>query len=144
MGHRKAPTGKTERFSTLWGPNMKTSTDRKSKKLTHIQEQDLIPKINQIIAEHDKALLKYFTDHLLQVVSQVRAIAIAQGLSPEDFWKAFTDEKAQNDFYVRLHVQEDLHNQAANELQEKNNALAKGFGVGNSEEPPTEPGTPAS
>jgi hypothetical protein len=60
-------------------------------------------------------------------------LAIAYKITPEDFWKAFIDEKAQEDFYVRLHVQEDLHNKAANELQAKNNEISKAFKLGKPE-----------
>ena len=100
--------------------------DRKPRKLSHAQEQDLIPKINQIIAEHDKKLLQYFDENLLKVVAQLRAIAIAAGVTPEQLWAKFVSEREQDEFYIRLHAQENLHNIAAKqENKAKDEALKK-------------------
>ncbi len=59
-------------------------------------------------------VLRYMDERMISLVEQIRAIAIAAKVSPEDFQKAFVDQKAQDDFYVRLHAAEDIY-----ELQEK-------------------------
>ena len=51
-------------------------------------------------------VLRYMDERMLNVVEQVRAVAIAAGVTPEAFQKAFSDEKAQDEFYVKLHVAE--------------------------------------
>jgi len=59
-------------------------------------------------------VLRYMDERMLNIVEQIRAVAIAAKVSPEDFQKAFVDEKVQNEFYVKLHVAETNY-----ELQEK-------------------------
>lgn len=98
-------------------------TDKKPKKLSHSQQQDLIPKINQIIAEHDQKLLKYFDENLLKVIAQLRAVAIAAGVTPEKLWEKFVSEREQDEFYIRLHAQEDLYNMAAKTKAEQDEIL---------------------
>lgn len=78
-------------------------------------------------------------ERFLNLVQQMRGLAISAGVTPEDFWKNFIDDKKQDEFYVRLHAQQDLHNSSAEEAianNEKNQALAGLFnpsGAQNSE-----------
>lgn len=109
------------------GAEHKKMPDHQPKKLTKVQKE-WIHQLDQVIAEHDQKLLKYFDDRMLNLVAQFRALAIAAGITPEAFWKEFIDEKAQEQFYVRLHAQEDLHNLKVNELQSKNQQIAEAFG----------------
>ena len=51
-------------------------------------------------------VLRYMDERMLNVVEQVRAVAIAAGVTPEAFQRAFSDSKAQDEFYVKLHVAE--------------------------------------
>ncbi len=53
-------------------------------------------------------VLRYMDERMLNLVEQIRSVAIAAKVSPEDFQKAFADHKAQDDFFVKLHVAEDL------------------------------------
>lgn len=39
---------------------------------------------------------------MLNLVQQIRGILLASKISPEDFYKAFTDGKAQDEFYIQL------------------------------------------
>ena len=39
---------------------------------------------------------------MLNLVQQIRGILLASKITPEEFYKAFTDTKAQDDFYVQL------------------------------------------
>ena len=91
--------------------------------------------------ESEKKLLAYLEERHLNIIQQLRAVCIAAKITPEEFWKAFVDNKAQDDFYIRLHVQEDLHNHAVNEFQVKKppgehdnlvdpKAIAETFGSG--------------
>ena len=59
-------------------------------------------------------VLRYMDERMISLVEQIRAVAIAANVSPETFQKAFVDQKAQDDFFVRLHAAEDIY-----ELQEK-------------------------
>lgn len=46
-------------------------------------------------------------ERMLNIVQQIRAVAMASGVTPEQFQKFFTDEEAQDQFYIKLHVAED-------------------------------------
>jgi hypothetical protein len=59
-------------------------------------------------------VLRYMDERMLNIVEQIRAVAIAAKVSPEDFQKAFADEKLQNEFYVKLHVAETTAEMEAN------------------------------
>jgi len=74
-------------------------------------------------------VLRYMDERMISLVEQIRAVAIAGKVSPEDFQKAFVDQKAQDEFYVKLHVAEDNY-----ELQEKAKIAREGAELG---EPPT-------
>lgn len=39
---------------------------------------------------------------MLNLVQQIRGILLASKVTPEQFYKAFTDTKAQDEFYVQL------------------------------------------
>jgi hypothetical protein len=77
-----------------------TPSDKKPKKLTAAEAQ----------TEFEKKMLAYMEERFLNLVNQVRAVCIAANISPNDFWNAFVNDKAQDDFYVKLHVAQDLHN----------------------------------
>ncbi len=72
-------------------------------------------------------ILRYMDERMLSLVEQIRAVAIAGKISPEDFQKAFVDQKAQDEFYVKLHVAEDNY-----ELQEKAKIAAEDAKLGKS------------
>lgn len=93
----------------------KTASDHKLPKLTRHEE------------EFQRKLTAYFDEKLLNVVLQVRALAIAGGISPEKFWAAFVNDTAQDDFFVKLHVEQDKYNleQQAKINQEKAAETAK-------------------
>ncbi len=52
-------------------------------------------------------LLRYIDERFQNQTEQIRAIAMACGVSPETFQKFFVDEEAQDQFYIKLHVAED-------------------------------------
>ncbi len=52
-------------------------------------------------------LLRYIDERFQNQTEQIRAVAMACGVSPETFQKFFVDEEAQADFYIKLHVAED-------------------------------------
>lgn len=101
-------------------------TDHKPKELTKAQKE-WIHQLDQIIAEHDQKLLKYFDDRMLNLVAQFRGLAIAAGISPESFFESFIDEKAQHEFYIRLHAQEDLLAQEAEIPVDSKEQIAEAF-----------------
>lgn len=47
---------------------------------------------------------------MLNLVQQIRGILLASGVTPEQFYKAFTDTKAQDEFYVQLSALQILAN----------------------------------
>jgi len=102
-------------------------SDRKPKKLTAAEAQELF----------QRKFTAYMEERMLNITQQIRAVCIAAGISAEDFWKGFINDKAQDDFYIHLHAQEDLHNIAANELQAKNETSTEKLGV---EQPEGTPG----
>ena len=67
--------------------------DHKTPKLPKNQ-REWIYQLDKVMAEHDKKLLAYFDERMLNLVAQFRGLAIALNVSPEIFWKAFTDDKA--------------------------------------------------
>ncbi len=52
-------------------------------------------------------LLRYIDERFQNQTEQIRAVAMACGVSPETFQKFFVDEEAQDQFYIKLHVAED-------------------------------------
>lgn len=54
-------------------------------------------------------VLRYLDERMLNLTEQIRSVAIAAKVSPEDFQRAFRDAKLQDDFFVKLHVAEDLY-----------------------------------
>jgi NACalpha-BTF3-like transcription factor len=83
------------------------SSDKKDRKLPKLTNKQLE------IAN----VLRYMDERMLNIVEQVRAVAIAAGVSPEAFQKAFMDAEAQEKFYVKLHVAEDKAEMEANAIK---------------------------
>lgn len=62
-------------------------------------------------------VLRYLDERMLNLVEQVRSAAILSGRlngksiqeTAEEFQKIFRDPKIQDDFFVKLHVAEDLY-----------------------------------
>lgn len=79
--------------------------DFKSKKLTKTEEELL------------KRILGYFDERMLNLVAQFRGLAIASKISGEEFFKAFTDDVAQDKFFADLHAAEDKYNKEILESQ---------------------------
>ena len=68
-------------------------------------------------------LLRYIDERFQNQTEQIRAIAIACGISPEDFQAKFVDTEAQDQFYIRLHAAEDNYEfQKKKELAEEEDA----------------------
>jgi hypothetical protein len=54
-------------------------------------------------------ILRYMDERMLNLVEQIRAVAIAANVSPDEFQKAFADNEAQEKFYIQLQVSEDVY-----------------------------------
>ncbi len=55
---------------------------------------------------------------MLNLVQQIRGILLASKITPEQFYKAFTDTKAQDEFYIQLSSIQILANAKTTENQE--------------------------
>ena len=78
-------------------------------------------------------LLRYIDERFQNMTEQIRAIAMACGVLPETFQKFFSDQEAQDQFYIKLHVAEDNY-----ELQEKKRLADEDAKLGKSSPPSTD------
>src|SRR4051812_48942144 len=73
--------------------------------------------------EFEKKFTAYMEERMLNQAAQIRAVAIAAGITAEKFFEAFVDDKAQDEFYIHLHAAEDIHNASVQESQGAQDSL---------------------
>lgn len=119
-------------------------TDHQPKKLTKAHQEQ----------QRDQKILAYMDERLLNLVAQMRAIALMaasmNGKSVEEaarmMQKFFVDDEAQDKFYINFHAAEDLYNaavadKAAQEEKAKDEELKKLQFNDDAEETKSENGT---
>ncbi len=83
-------------------------TDRKPKRLKK-ETSDQV---------RDQKILAYFDERMLNLVAQFRGLAIAAKVTPKQFFEAFVNDEAQNEFFKELHAVENEYNKKqSDELQ---------------------------